>query len=205
MLSGSPTTIVLTSRSRSIAAIASRSCLSARRSTIPSGCAPIDGRISDGDPDSAAAEIKRSIGIVAPSGSGGRIFGHSTRPWFVTQGCVESRQLKSIAPCQINQVGVRTSLLVVTMARPRTSIVADEPMPRIRTIASSGDRIFEARAKAGLRLTLRKPISQIGLVANDLARLSHGLLSHDRHATAIRTRSESSRRADDSWQLVEMR
>src|SRR5579862_3983597 len=113
MLSGRPTIIVLTSRSRSMAAIASRSCLSARRSTIPIGCAPIAAASVTATPILRRPRSIAAIGIASTQladRSDRGILGYTSRPRLFAEGCVEGRQLEAIATRQVDQVGVRNIL-----------------------------------------------------------------------------------------------
>src|SRR5580692_10763974 len=71
---------------------------------------PDRSRISNGYPDPSASEIKCGYWhrwLSTWDGSNRWILGHSSGPRFVAQSGVEGRQLQPIAPCEIDQVGVR--------------------------------------------------------------------------------------------------
>jgi hypothetical protein len=92
-------------------------------------------------------------------GSGGWILGHSSRPWFVTQGVVERSQLQAIASRQMDQVRVRNILAAGNRGkRSSASTVTYKAMP-----AHPQDRfqrhncVFEARTEGWTKADSEKP------------------------------------------------
>src|ERR1700683_309743 len=144
-------------------------------------------RISNSDADSAAAEIKRGYRHQAVGSSATpRAHGLSHRAASKVASFRRYRRARWTRWASV------TSLVVATMGKDPARVSSrTNRCPRIRTIASSAAIASSKRApNAGLRLTLRKPISLTGLVANDFARPSHALaltwLSCDCHPHAMR-------------------
>jgi hypothetical protein len=109
--------------------------------------------------------------------SRGWILSYSFCPGFAAQDGVESCELQAIASRQMDQMRIRNILAAGYRGqRAGASSVADKPMRAHPHYPFEGrDRILERAPKAGLRLTLRKPISLTELAANDFALLSHRL------------------------------